>query len=169
MFNRTQKNCFLASVSAGALALALSASPASAAGSASSQFNVTANVQPTCLISAGDLPFGNYAGSAVSQSSTISVTCTNTTAYNVALDPGEAPSATVTTRQMVGTAGATLNYKLTTDSAHQANWGQTVGTDTVTGSGNGNAQTLTVYGLLASGQYVAPGAYSDIITATISY
>jgi spore coat protein U-like protein len=39
----------------------------------------------------------------------------------------------------------------------------------VSGTGNGNAQTLTVYGQLPAGQYVTPGAYADTITATITY
>jgi spore coat protein U-like protein len=55
------------------------------------------------------------------------------------------------------------------NSTRTANWGQTVGTDTVTGTGNGAAQALTVYGQVTAGQFVAPGAYSDTITATVTY
>src|SRR5262249_56597254 len=100
---------------------------------------------------------------------TITVTCTNTSPYNVGLDPGTATGATVTTRKMSGPGGALLAYALYQDAAHTKNWGNTVGTDTVAGTGNGNAQSLTVYGQVAAGQYVTPGAYADTITATITY
>lgn len=48
------------------------------------------------------------------------------------------------------------------------NWGNTAGT-MVGGTGNGSAQTLTVYGEVPAGQAVTPGAYVDTITATITY
>jgi spore coat protein U-like protein len=70
---------------------------------------------------------------------------------------------------MTGPGGATLSYALYQDSSHTTNWGNTVGTDTKSGSGNGSAQTLTVYGNLGGNQYPTPGSYSDTITATISY
>ena len=64
---------------------------------------------------------------------------------------------------------AVLSYAMYTDSARSVNWGQTIGTDTVVGTGNGASQALTVYGSVPAGQYVAPGAYSDTITATVTY
>jgi len=104
-----------------------------------------------------------------SSTSTITVTCTNTSPYNVGLNAGTAPGATVTTRKMSGPGGALLAYALYQDAAHSINWGNTVGTDTVAGTGNGNAQALTVYGQVGAGQFVTPGAYVDTITATITY
>jgi spore coat protein U-like protein len=70
---------------------------------------------------------------------------------------------------MTGPGGATLSYAMYQDSGHTTNWGNTVGTDTKSGTGNGSAQTLTVYGNLAAGQYPAAGSYSDTITATVTY
>ena len=75
----------------------------------------------------------------------------------------------MTTRKMTGPASAVLSYAMYQDSARSVNWGMTIGTDTVTGTGNGSAQAITVYGQLPAGQYVAPGAYSDTITATVTY
>ena len=132
-------------------------------------FGVSATVQATCVISATALGFGTYTGLASTGTSTVSVTCTNTTGYNVALNAGTASGATVTTRKMTGPSSATLSYSLYQDSAHSLNWGLTTGTDTVTGTGNGSAQALTVYGAIPAGQYVAPGAYSDTITASVIY
>ena len=153
---------------AGLACLGLGSAPGEAVTSTTA-FNVSATVQATCLISATDLAFGTYTGSAIDATSTISVTCTNTTAYNVGLDAGTGSGALVSSRKMTGPSAATLNYALFSNSARSSNWGNTVGTDTVSGTGNGNAQTLTVYGRVAASQYVQPGAYSDTITATVYY
>lgn len=136
---------------------------------ATTTYNVTSTVQATCLISGNSLGFGNYSGSLVSISTTLSVQCTNGTTYNVGLNAGTASGATVTTRAMGGPGGATLNYALYQDSGHSTNWGQTVGTDTEAGTGNGSAQTITVYGQVAASQFVTTGSYSDTITATVTY
>lgn len=140
-----------------------------AASTATTTFTVTATVQATCLVSATGLAFGTYTGAVASSTSTISVTCTNTTPYNVGLNAGLATGATVTARKMTGPASALLSYGLYSNAGYSTNWGQTIGTDTVTGTGNGSAQALTVYGQVAAGQYVAPGAYTDTITVTVTY
>ncbi|WIM09052.1 MAG: Sigma-fimbriae tip adhesin [Enhydrobacter sp.] len=148
-------------------AVGLPAELAEAAGTATATFQVTATVQATCNISATNLAFGTYAGAQTDATSTVTVTCTNTTAWNVGLNAGTC-GATVTTRCMANGA-AQLNYALYRDSARTQNWGQTVGTDTLTGTGNGAAQANTVYGRIPAGQFPAPGAYTDTITATVSF
>ncbi len=158
----------LSAAALGCMALALAPGSALAA-TATTTFAVSATVQATCLVSATPMAFGTYTGAVAASTSTVSVTCTNTTPYNVGLSAGNAAGATVTTRKMSGPNAAVLAYALTSDSAHSVNWGQTVGTDTVAGTGSGSAQALTVYGQVAAGQYVAPGAYADTITATVSY
>jgi spore coat protein U-like protein len=136
---------------------------------ASATFAVTATVQATCLVSATAMAFGTYTGAVATPTSTLSVTCTNTTPYNVGLSAGNATGATVTTRKMTGPASATLNYPLFRDSARTLNWGNTVGTDTLSSTGNGSAQLSSVFGQLAAGQLVTPGAYSDTIIVTVTY
>ena len=59
---------------------------------------------------------------------------------------------------MTGPASGTVAYGLYQDSAHTTNWGKTNGTDTESGTGNGSAQTLTVYGHIAAQTTPAPGA-----------
>jgi spore coat protein U-like protein len=149
-------------------AISVATLPAMAA-TATTTFAVSATAQATCLISANSLGFGTYSGSLVSTTTSVSVTCSNGTSYNVGLNAGTASGATVTTRAMSGPGGATLNYALYQDSSHSTNWGNTVGTDTESGTGNGSAQSLTVYGQLTANQYPSPGSYSDTITATITY
>jgi spore coat protein U-like protein len=158
----------LPTVALGFLALGLASRPALAA-TATTTFAVTATVQATCLVSATPMAFGTYSGVIANSSSTVSVTCTNTTPYNVGLSAGLATGATVTTRKMTGPAAAVLSYALFSDAARTVNWGQTISTDTVAGTGNGSAQALTVYGDVAAAQFLAPGAYTDTITATVTY
>ncbi len=131
-------------------------------------FQVTANVLPTCQISAGNLNFGDYAGAALTNTSTITVNCTQNQGYDVGLDAGNG-GGSVATRKMSGPSGAALGYGLYRDSNHTTNWGNTVGTDTYHGNGSGNAQPLTVYGQLPAAESVMAGAYADTITATITY
>ena len=152
------------------LALGLLSGQAQAA-TASTTFSVTATVAATCTISATNLAFGTYTGAVANSNSTITVTCTNTTPYNVGLNAGTAPSATVSTRAMTGPSSATLSYGLFQDATYATNWGDTIGTggDTESGTGNGSAQALTVYGQIPAGQYPAPGTYTDTITATVTY
>lgn len=135
----------------------------------STTFSVTATVVATCLVSATPLSFGNYTGMTNPASSTVSVTCTNTTPYSVGLSAGLATGATVTTRKMTGPASALLGYGLFQNIGHTINWGVSVGTDTVPGIGSGAAQAITIFGQIPAAEYVAPGAYTDTITATITY
>ncbi|MCL4525890.1 MAG: spore coat U domain-containing protein [Gammaproteobacteria bacterium] len=139
------------------------------ASTATATFTVSATVAATCTISATNLAFGTYNGALTNANSTVTVTCTNTTPYNVGLNAGTATAATVSTRAMTGPSSATLSYGLFQNASYTTNWGDTIGTDTETGTGNGSAQALTVYGQIPAGQYPAPGAYTDTITATITY
>jgi len=137
---------------------------------ATNHFHVNAKVSKACNIAASSLNFGVYSGALVNSSSTISVTCTNTTAYDVGLDAGAAAGATVTNRSMTGPNSYLLGYMLFRDSNRTLNWGNTAGSDTVSGTGTGLVQTLTVYGQVPAGQTgQPPGNYSDTITATITY
>jgi spore coat protein U-like protein len=166
MFRTIRNRSVLAGIGLlGALAL----TPPAAAATATATFQVTATVQATCQISATPLAFGVYTGVLANALSTVTVTCTNTTTYNVGLDAGQATGATVTTRKMAGPSGGLLAYSLSQNDARTINWGNTVGTDTETGIGNGTAQALTVFGRVAAGQFVAPGAYADTITATLTF
>jgi spore coat protein U-like protein len=152
----------------GCLALGFNCASAAAA-TATTTFAVTANVQATCLISATALTFGPYTGALVNGTSTVSVTCTNGTTYNIGFNQGLGTGSTVTTRKMTGPGSAVLEYDLFSDSARSTNWGQTVGSDTIAGTGNGSTSTLTVYGQVTSAQYVTPGAFTDTVTATVTY
>lgn len=149
------------------LALGLAPTPA-AATTTTTTFAVTASVQGTCSVSATALSFGAYTGTALTNSNTITVNCTGGTTYNVGLSAGAGGS--VTTRKMTGQyLGGSLGYALYSNAGRSVNWGQTVGTDTVAGTGTGVAQSLTVYGQIPTGTAPAADGYSDTITATVTY
>ncbi len=148
----------------GFLALGLTSTPVFAA-SATANFAVSATVAANCTITTTALAFGSYTGAAISTpTGTVSVTCTNTTPYTVALSAGAATGATVTNRSMTGPGSALLNYGLYSDSARTLNFATTA---SITGSGV--AQPITVYGQVPAAQYVTPGSYTDSVVATVSY
>ena len=156
-------------------AAALTALPLSwaAAATTTTTFTVTAQVLTTCSVTANNLNFGNYSGVVVSGQTTLEVNCTTGTPYNVGLDAGTSTGATVTTRAMQGpntrTAGSKLAYGLFKDAAHSINWGNTVGTDTVPGTGNGVNQALLVFGQIPASEIVPAGEYQDLITVTLTF
>jgi spore coat protein U-like protein len=144
---------------------------AAATTNVTSQFQVTATVAGTCTLSTTTLAFGTYSpsGAALAGSSTVVATCTNTTPYTLSFNAGTTSGATISQRLMANGA-ATLKYNLYTSAADTTVLGDgTSGSSTITGTGNGAAQTSTIYGLIPTGQYVTIGSYSDTITATISY
>jgi len=151
---------------------ALTFGPSALAATDTGTFAVTASVDSVCAVSATPVNFGEYTGAQTDTTGTITVTCTNTTPYDVGLNAGGANGATVTTRGMNGPAGAgapPLAYALYQDSGRGVNWGNTVGTDAVHSVGIGSAQSISVYARVAAGQFVQPGAYTDTITATVNY
>jgi spore coat protein U-like protein len=131
-------------------------------------FTVTAVVQPLCQITATNLAFGSYTGEVLDAASTLTVTCTKTTPYYVNLSDGQHPDGSYLPRA-IGPGGVLLSYTMFRDAARSSRWGNTYNLDGVAGTGSGSAQTLNVYGRVAAGQFVTPGAYTDTVIATITY
>ncbi len=139
---------------------------------ATTTFAVTATVLNVCTVSALPLAFGTYdptSATATDGTSTITVLCTLSQAYNVRLSQGVNGTG-VTARKMILTAGSDLlPYTLYRDASRTLNWGITDATDTVAGTGTGVAQTHTVYGRIPINAAVAAGAYTDTVTVTVNY
>ncbi|KAB1082377.1 spore coat U domain-containing protein [Neorhizobium galegae] len=139
---------------------------------ATTTFNVQMTINGQCVInSASNIDFGanGVINTNVDATGTIIVQCTSGTAYNIGLNAGTGTGATVAQRRMTGPGAAVINYSLFRDSGHLTLWGNTIGTDTQTGSGNGAAQSLTVYGRVAPQTTPAPGSYADTVTVTLTY
>jgi spore coat protein U-like protein len=127
-------------------------------------------VSPGCGIGANALNFGNYTGAVLDATTTLQVACTGGTTYNVGLNVGTGAGATITTREMTGPGGAELSYQLFSDAGYSVNWGNTVGTNTVSGNNAaGGVQNITVYGQIPAGQAPPQGTYTDTIIATLTY
>jgi spore coat protein U-like protein len=142
------------------------------AATATTTFAVNATIVGTCTASATALAFGSYSPSSSPQttSNLISITCTNGTAYTIALNGGTTTTGTVAQRLMAGPSSATLNYNIYTVNTYATVWGDGTGTTaTQTGTGNGATQNFTGYGQIAASQYNTAGAYSDSVTATVTY
>ena len=166
---------------AAALALA-AASPAFAADTTT--FNVKIVILKACTITAAaatDVDFGSVAGDSTANADSqgsVTAKCTPLTPYNIGLNAGlNAGTANdVTTRRMKNVDGAvTTNnyvaYQLYQDAGRTNVWGNTVGTNTLSRTGNGANQVYPVYGRVAnpSANNATPGSYQDTVTATITY
>jgi spore coat protein U-like protein len=141
------------------------------AATATTTFQSQIVIQAQCIIiSASTLDFGTQGvlSANVDQTSTIAVQCTNTTPYNIGLDAGTGAGASVATRKMTS-GGATVSYSLYTDAGRSTVWGNTVGTDTVSATGNGASQSTTVFGRVPVQTTPAPGTYNDTVTVTVTY
>lgn len=144
-------------------------SPALAA-TATGSFAVRITITTECkLVSASDLDFGSHGviDANLDSTSTISVQCTTGTPYNVGIGLGS--GASLTARLMTGPGAATVSYNLYRDVNHTNVWGTTVLTDTVSGTGNGAVQPITVFGRVAPQSTPGAGAYSDTVAVTVTY
>jgi spore coat protein U-like protein len=143
--------------------------PGNSCNTVTTAFNVVTNTVADCRISATNLFFGDYTQAQLDGQSQILLTCTTGALWNIGLNDGIFPGATVTTRRMEGRGNSSLMYSLFRDAARTLNWGNTVGTDTVSGTGTGSLQTVPVYGRIPASQPAAPGGYFDTIIATITF
>jgi len=136
----------------------------------STTFVVKARVQAVCSVSANDLDFGTYSQTAGTNGTTqLRAVCSPQTTYNIGLNQGTT-GASINQRQMKLAAGANvLNYQLYTNAQRSTIWGNTPGTDTVTGVGTGLAQDHTVFGAIPGAQTIPAGEYADTITVRIFF
>ncbi|SEL83830.1 Spore coat protein U (SCPU) domain-containing protein [Roseateles sp. YR242] len=158
------------------LALAVFANRATAATPVTTTFQVTATVISACTVSGSSLNFGNTLDSLssstpVDATSTVSVSCSNTTPYTVSLNAGaNAGGASNYASRTMKSGSDTLAYQLYLDSGRSTVWGDgTSSSSAKNGTGSGSTQSLTVYGRLPSLANAVPGSYTDTVTVTISY
>ena len=146
--------------------------PAAAATSITTTFQAKIVINAQCLInSANTLDFGTNGVLAanIDLPTTLSVTCTNLTTYNIGLDGGLNGSGVAARKMKGGPSNELINYSLFTNSGRTTNWGNTIGTDTVSATGNGALQSYTIYGRVPPQTTPKPGTYADTITLTVTY
>ena len=154
-----------------AIAAIIASTGTSFSATTTTNFTVQVTVTASCIISsASTLNFGSQGvlSANVDQTSTIQVQCNNGTPYNIGIDAGAGTGATVTTRKMTNAAN-TIDYALYRDAARTLIWGNTVGTNTVSSTGNGAAQSHTVYGRVPAQTTPAAATYTDTVTVTVTY
>ena len=103
--------------------------------------------------------------------STLAVTCTNTTPYAVSLNAGvNAGGATNFASRAMKSGSNTLAYQIYLDTGRSTVWGDgTASSSTKSGTGTGSLQNISVYGRIPSLANVVPGSYTDTVTVTITY
>lgn len=160
----------------GLACLGLWAASAVPAATSTGSMGVQATVSSACSVSASTLNFGAAidplsASVPIHVNTSLSVQCTNTTPYTVALDAGTNAGGPGNFSARAMSSGAnTLAYQLYTDVGRTTVWGDgTASSSTVSGTGSGSAQTLTVYGRLPSLSGAVPGAYTDTVVVTVTY
>jgi spore coat protein U-like protein len=157
------------------------AGSAAAANPATGSFNVTANVQGSCRVTAtSDIAFGTYdpadvnASTPLDQNGSVSVRCVKGIAANVALDQGQngTGTCTVPARAMKeATSSELLAYEIYSDSGHASAWGCDASNDVEFTAAASNADTvLTTYGRIPAGQNVGLGAdFSDVVQVSVTF
>jgi len=135
-------------------------------------FSVSADIEPSCTVSAGTLDFGTLGttvSAPVTGQTTIDVTCSTGIPYSVYLDRGQGAGVTDPTARKMTSAGSTLTYGLYRNQALSAPWGWTTGVDGYSATGTGALQSLPVYGQISAGQTVPVGVYNDSVVITVDY
>lgn len=159
----------------GSLALAGGAADAA---NTTAQFGVQLQINAECVInSTALLDFGSAgvlggAAGATNKdlNTTLAVQCTNTTPYDIGLDAGQTSGGAVSQRLLFNSGtNATVRYNLYTTAGRGTIWGNTVGSDTVSATGNGASQSYTIYGRVPPQTTPAPALYTDTILVTITY
>ena len=165
----------------GAVALFAMFSAFEANAQSSQNINVTAQVQPTCVINGGastlDFDFGvidTSVGTDVTQSATFTWRCTSGVAVQIELDAGDNTGSDPTSaRRLEAGAGDFLEYLLCHDASCAFPWGDgTTAPDLVTsGSGMGVPVVQTIYGVLdgAFAQNAVPGSYQETVVLLMNF
>ena len=159
------KNTKLSSL---ALTLFLSASINANAAVKTFALLITVSSFNTCTVTATNLMFSPYNGAVTDTQNSADVICTNGVTYTVehggGHNVGGIPAAGQ--RRLINTSNSSyfLNYDLYSDAARTALWA------TSTQTGTGFLQSFPAYGRMPAGQtLLAPGAYTDSATVTITF
>ena len=146
------------------------------AATATAPIGVSATFTTSCNVSGGTINFGSAidptsAAVPIDASTSLTVICSATTPYSVALNAGvNAGGNSNFSARSIKNGLNSLGYQLYSDVLHSTIWGDGTSTSTVTpGVGTGSNQLMTVYGRLPSVTGAVPGAYTDTVTVTVTY
>ena len=142
--------------------------------SATFPFTARTSVPGSCSViaassmnfSPGGMPLSGTSTGNLTSNSSINLTCTNRTAWQVGLDDGMNPTGG--TRRMCNPGGACVAYQLTRADGTTP-WGDTLDVDTVKGRSGGAQQSLTVKGRVNDQPLTQAGRYSDTVKVILTY
>ncbi len=165
----------------GAVALFAIFSAFDANAQSSQNINVTAQVNPTCVINGAgsdlDFDFGvlDVTSTAnTTQSATFTWRCSDGTAVEIELGLGDTVgSVPAVARLLEAGAGEFLQYLLCQDAACATPWGDgtTAADIATTGTGMGNPVTETIYGVLNGtfAENAVPGSYQETVVLSLNF
>ena len=144
------------------------------AATATAVLPVSATITAACAVGSSTLAFGTFipGGAALNVNGSLRITCTNGSSYSIALNAGTGPGATIPVRVLTNPSPAgTLQYTIYTTTARTTVWGNGSAGPTVTGTGSGVAQTVTVPGTIFAGQgaTATTGNYTDTVSITVTF
>ena len=134
------------------------------------RLTVQAVVVAGCSVTASAMNFGSVSilTSAISATSTISLSCTKGVTASIALDNGQTGTSPVSRQLRSGSSA--IRYGIYRDSSHIFPWGQTTGSDTVSVQmGASTSATVTAYGIVPAQGTPVPGNFTDVVMVTITY
>lgn len=139
------------------------------AGQATGVLDVKAKIVAECKISnLGTLNFGSI-GLTTSNTdtfATFSLQCTKSTTYHIGINAGLLQNEDASPRIMQGETD-TLTYDLYRDADRKNQWGKTA--NQLSGTGTGDAETITVYGRIPAQTAPKPDDYEDFCTIVVTY
>lgn len=139
---------------------------------ATGSFTVSANIVPSCSVSAGTLDFGTLGTNVtapITGQTTIDVACSDGIPYSVYLDQGTGPGVADPTGRKMVSGSNTLSYGLYRNVGLTSSWGWTAGFDGLSATGTGAVQSIPVYGQINAGQTAPTGTYNDTVVITVEY
>ena len=139
-----------------------------------SRMDVSANVVANCRLVVPPLSFGTYdplAAHAVQPADAsvdVMLSCTRNTSASISFDFGlhaTGPNG----RGMNGPGAEVLQYQIYRDAARSQLWAQGTDATRFIAHGVSSPDQLTVFGRIPPRQEVEPGAYTDVLTATVDF
>lgn len=133
-------------------------------------FTVSAAVSPSCSVTASDANFGARLKltSEIDTANQIVVRCSAGIPYQIGLDGGRAGASEPAGREMRN-GKHRIQYGIFSDADRTTGWGNSIGQNTVAGTGTGNVQGYTGYFRIPPQQTPPAGTFTDRIVVTITY
>lgn len=133
-------------------------------------FSVDAIVGGSCAVDATAMNFGSttFLDAALDAGNTISIRCPVGTDYTISLNGGLSGATDPEAREL-DSGTATISYGIYRDAGRTQPWGETIGTNTLAGTGTGIFQDFPAYGRIPSQPTPPAGVFADTIVVTVTY